>query len=75
MTPRERFYAIARREPVDRMPYLFAFGGPRAATFAAWRKQGLSEPQQASWRTFVGADGVTIGIAEAYALDEESSWP
>lgn len=57
MTPRERFLAIARREPADRMPYVF--GGPRASTFAAWRKQGLSEEQQANWHQFTGGDGST----------------
>jgi len=43
MTPRERFRAIVRGQQPDRMPYFF--GGPRASTFAAWRKQGLSEEQ------------------------------
>ena len=57
MTPRERFYAIARGESVDRMPY--AFGGPRASTFAAWRKQGLSAELQATWGQFTGADPAT----------------
>jgi uroporphyrinogen-III decarboxylase len=60
MTPKERFRAIVRGEPVDRMPYVF--GGPRASTFAAWRKQGLSEEQQRSWGAFTGADpGMGIG--------------
>ncbi len=63
MTPRERFRAIVRGEPVDRMPYVF--GGPRQSTFAAWRKQGLSEEQQANWHTFTGADG-GMGIGKVY---------
>ena len=63
MTPRERFYAIARGQPVDRMPYVF--GGPRASTFAAWRRQGLSEELQASWGQFTGADPAT-GIGKLY---------
>ena len=54
MTPRERFRAIIKHEPVDRIPY--QFGGPRASTFAAWRKQGLSEAQQANWTQFIGED-------------------
>lgn len=36
------------------MPY--RFGGPRAATFAAWRKQGLHEEQIQNWGPFVGQD-------------------
>ncbi len=63
VTPRERFYAIVRHEPVDRMPY--TFGGPRASTFAAWRSQGLSEQQQANWGSFTGAEGGT-GIGKLY---------
>jgi uroporphyrinogen decarboxylase len=55
MTQRERFVAILRGEEVDRIPYMF--GGPRASTFAAWRKQGLSEEQQRRWGSFIGADG------------------
>jgi len=54
MTPRERFRAVIHHEPVDRLPY--QFGGPRASTFEAWRKQGLSEEQQATWSRFVGED-------------------
>ena len=57
MTPRERFQAIIRHERPDRPTY--TFGGPRASTFAAWRKQGLSEEQQAGWHSFVGEDGRT----------------
>ena len=63
MNPRERFLAIARREPVDRMPYVS--GGPRGSTFAAWRKQGLSEEQQANWVEFTGAEYAT-GIGKLY---------
>ncbi len=63
MTPRERLRAIIRREPVDRLPYVF--GGPRASTFAAWRKQGLSEEQQRNWHKFIGADG-SMGIGKLY---------
>ena len=63
MTPRERFLAVARRQPVDRMPHVF--GGPRASTFAAWRKQGLSEEQQREWGRFVGAEGC-MGIGKLY---------
>ncbi len=63
MTPRERFLAITRGEAVDRMPYIF--GGPRAATFAAWRKQGLSEQQLAGWHALTGADDFT-GIGKVY---------
>ncbi|MGQ9731227.1 MAG: uroporphyrinogen decarboxylase family protein [Candidatus Zipacnadales bacterium] len=63
MTPRERFRALVKGEPVDRMPYVF--GGPRASTFAAWRKQGLSEEQQRNWAGFIGADPV-MGIGKVY---------
>ncbi len=63
MTPRERFRAVVRRQPVDRMPYVF--GGPRASTFAAWRKQGLSEEQVRHWGEFVGADP-WAGIGRVY---------
>lgn len=60
MTQRERFLAVARHQPVDRLPYMF--GGPRASTFAAWRKQGLSEEQQRNWSSFIGQDGmITAG--------------
>ena len=55
MTPRERMRALIRREPIDRLPY--QFGGPRAATFAAWRRQGLSEEQQRHWNRLVGGEG------------------
>lgn len=60
MTPRERFTRALRGESVDRMP--FHFGGPRTSTFAAWRKQGLSEEQIAKWGAFTGEDpGMGIG--------------
>lgn len=61
MTPRERWRALLRGERPDRMPYLF--GGPRASTFAAWRKQGLLEEQQRRWSEFVGEEGF-IGIGK-----------
>lgn len=57
MSPRERFRAIIRAQKPDRMPYMF--GGPRASTFAAWRKQGLSEEQMANWSRFIGEEGFT----------------
>ena len=63
MTPRQRFRALVKGEPVDRMPY--AFGGPRASTFAAWRKQGLSEEQLRNWGSFTGADP-GMGMGKVY---------
>ncbi len=63
MTPRERMGALIRREPIDRIPYVF--GGPRAATFAAWRKQGLSEEQQRRWAELVREDGF-MGVGKFY---------
>lgn len=61
MTHRERFRAILRHEKPDRMPYVF--GGPRASTFAAWRKQGLTLEQLNHWGEFLGADpGAGIGM-------------
>jgi uroporphyrinogen decarboxylase len=54
MPHRERWLAVTRGEPVDRWPC--HFGGPRASTFAAWRKQGLSEEQQRTWGSFLGED-------------------
>lgn len=63
MTHRERFRAICRGERPDRLPYWF--GGPRASTFQAWRKQGLSEEQERRWAAFVGSDPVT-GIGRTY---------
>ncbi|MBD3292757.1 MAG: hypothetical protein GF393_07505 [Armatimonadia bacterium] len=68
MTPRERFLAIIRGEEVDRLPYMF--GGPRASTFAAWRKQGLSEELQRNWHTFTNADG-GHGVGKFFA----GPWP
>ena len=61
MTPRQRYLALMRGQAVDRMP--IGFGGPRASTFAAWRKQGLSAEQQANWNAFVGADP-SMGIGK-----------
>lgn len=55
MTARERFRAIIHHKTPDRISA--QYGGPRASTFAAWRKQGLSEEQQANWSQFVGEDG------------------
>ncbi|PIU94707.1 MAG: hypothetical protein COZ06_17385 [Armatimonadetes bacterium CG_4_10_14_3_um_filter_66_18] len=63
MTPRERLHALIRHEPVDRLPY--TFGGPRASTFAAWRKQGLSDELLRTWGAFTGADG-GLGIGKFY---------
>jgi len=63
MTARERMRATLRREPIDRLPY--AFGGPRASTFAAWRKQGLSDELLRNWGGFVGSDG-GMGIGKLY---------
>ncbi len=62
-TPRERFRKVIRHEQPERMPYVFA--EPRASTFAAWRKQGLSEEQQSRWDDFIGADG-SMGIGMFY---------
>ena len=60
MTSREIFRKIFKNEQPERMPYLF--GGPRASTFSAWRKQGLSKEQEEKWTDFVGEDDfVTIG--------------
>ncbi len=61
MSPRERFRTIVRGEQPDRLPFMF--GGPRASTFAAWRKQGLSAGQQAHWAEFIGAEGF-VGIGK-----------
>jgi uroporphyrinogen-III decarboxylase len=68
MTQRERYIAILRGEGVDRIPYMF--GGPRASTFAAWRKQGLSEEQHRRWGSFIGADG-GLGIGKFFG----GPWP
>ncbi len=54
MTPRERFRALVKGEPVDRLPY--NFGGPRASTFRAWLKQGLSEEQRRNWSRWLDAE-------------------
>jgi hypothetical protein len=64
MTPRERMRALIRREPIDRLPY--QFGGPRNATFAAWRRQGLSEEQQHNWGKLVRQDG-SMGVGKFYS--------
>ena len=62
MNARRRFQAIITPKP-DRITY--SFGGPRNSTFAAWRKQGLSEEQQMKWHQFVGEDGATgIGVID-----------
>jgi len=37
------------------MPYWY--GGPRSSTFAAWRKQGLTEQQEVGWAEFVAEEG------------------
>ncbi|MEA3401351.1 MAG: uroporphyrinogen decarboxylase family protein [Armatimonadota bacterium] len=63
MTQRERFRRIIHHQEVDRIPYMF--GGPRASTFAAWRRQGLSERQQRGWGSFTGADGF-MGAGKFY---------
>jgi hypothetical protein len=55
MTARERYRALVGHERPDRMPY--AFGGPRASTFAAWRRQGLSNEHLRNGSTFVGEEG------------------
>jgi hypothetical protein len=60
MTSRERFHRIIRHKPPDRWPYLF--GGPRESTFGAWRRQGLSEAQEAAWEDFIGQDGWALSI-------------
>jgi hypothetical protein len=44
VTSRERYIAYMQSGQTDRVPHLF--GGPRASTFAAWRKQGLSAEQR-----------------------------
>ncbi|MCC7491371.1 MAG: hypothetical protein IT204_03445 [Fimbriimonadaceae bacterium] len=54
MTHRERFRALVKGEPIDRLP--FWFGGPRASTFRAWRKQGLTPELERRWGSFVGGD-------------------
>ena len=64
MTPRERMRALIRREPIDRLPY--EFGGPRASTFAAWRRQGLSEEQQRNWSQFLGGEEGCMAVGKFY---------
>jgi uroporphyrinogen decarboxylase len=60
MTHRERLLAVFRHQQPDRMPY--RFGGPRASTIAAWRKQGLTQELIDHWDEFIGADpGCGIG--------------
>ncbi len=63
MTCRERFRALAKGEAIDRMPYWF--GGPRASTFAAWRRQGLSEELLRTWGQFIGTDP-SMGMGKFY---------
>lgn len=63
MTPRERLLAIIDRKEVDRLPY--SFGIPRASTFGAWMKQGLSEEQRNNWSTWVEQDS-TMGAGKFY---------
>jgi len=63
LTPRERYRRIIRHQQPDRMPYVF--GHPRASTFQAWRKQGLSEEQLRDWNDFIGAEG-HVGIGMLY---------
>jgi len=62
MTSRERFHRIIRHESPDRMPYLF--GSPRESTFGAWRRQGLTEEQEANWEGFIGQDAWAISIGK-----------
>lgn len=68
MNERERMLRMIRGEEVDRIPYMF--GGPRASTFAAWRKQGLSEEQQRNWGSLIESDG-GIGPGKFYT----AVWP
>src|SRR6056297_836921 len=63
MTERERFRRVLHGEEVDRLPYMF--GGPRASTFAAWRRQGLSEEQRRRWGEMTGSDGFR-GVGKFY---------
>lgn len=55
MTPRERFLAAATGKPVDRLPFMF--GGPRASTFEAWSRQGLTPDLLRGWSGFIGEEG------------------
>jgi uroporphyrinogen decarboxylase len=68
MTQRERYRRISKHEEVDRIPYMF--GGPRASTLAAWRRQGLSEEQQRTWGSFIASDGMA-GVGKFYT----AIWP
>ncbi|MHB0874731.1 MAG: uroporphyrinogen decarboxylase family protein [Anaerolineae bacterium] len=52
MNDRERFLAVMRFAPVDRVPY--SFGGPREATMSAWHYQGLK--RGVNLREATGAD-------------------
>lgn len=55
MNQRERFARVVRGEPVDRLPRFY--GGPRASTMAAWRRQGLSEDLERRFGQWIGAEG------------------
>lgn len=55
MTQRDRFHSVVAGERPDRMP--FWYGGPRSSTFAAWRRQGLSEELVHHWSEFVSEEG------------------
>jgi len=69
LTPRDRYRAVLQRQEVDRIPVMF--WEPRASTFAAWRKQGLSQQQQDNWTQWVGLDVVTgIGKLDCGPLPE-----
>jgi len=69
MTARERYRAILRREETDRIPVMFWH--PRTSTFAAWRKQGLSQEQQDNWTQWIGTDTLTgIGKLDCGPLPE-----
>lgn len=63
MTSRERFRRVCRHKKVDQIPYGFSFANPRASTFAAWRKQGLSKEQQKKWYEFIG-ENEWVGIGK-----------
>ncbi len=63
MTERERFRRIIHHQEVDRLPYMY--GGPRASTFEAWLKQGLSEEQRGNWGGLTNADGF-VGVGKFY---------
>jgi uroporphyrinogen decarboxylase len=64
---RERLCALWRNQPADRLPY--RFGGPRASTFAAWRRQGLRREQAEQFARFCGFDGsINIGKLDTAPL-------